>query len=67
MGIRIGLCRPQADYVTISLSALIAQRRQHAQLFSPWPDSLRSFMGQDPTAVAAFAYECYKADKELKT
>jgi hypothetical protein len=45
-------------------SALGAQR--HAQLFSPWPDSLRSSMGQDPTAVAAFAYECYKADKELK-
>ncbi len=48
-------------------SALSAQRRRHAQLFSPWPDSLRSFMGQDPTEVAAFAYECYKADKELKT
>ena len=46
-------------------SALSAQRRRHAQLFSPWPGSLRSFMGQDPTAVAAFAYECYKADKEL--
>ena len=36
MGIRIGLCRPQADYVTTH-------------------------------SVAAFAYECYKADKELKT
>lgn len=48
-------------------SALGAQRRRHAQLFSPWPDSLRSFMGRDPTAVAAFVYECYKADKEMKT
>ena len=48
-------------------SALSAQRQRHAQLFSPWPDSMRSFMGRDPTAVAAFAYECYKADKELKT
>ena len=48
-------------------SALSAQRRRHAQMFSPWPGSLRSFMGQDPTAVAAFAYECYKADNELKT
>ena len=48
-------------------SALGAQRRRHAQLFSPWPDSLRSFMGRETTAVAAFVYECYKADKEMKT
>ena len=48
-------------------TALSEQRRRHAQLFSPWPDSLRSFMERDPTAVAAFAYECYKADKEMKT
>ncbi len=48
-------------------SALSAQRRQHAHLFSPWPDSLRSFMGRDPTAVAAFAYECYQVDKKTKT
>ena len=48
-------------------SALAVQRRRHAQLFSPWPSSLRSFMGRDPTEVAAFAYECYKADKEMKT
>jgi len=24
-------------------------------------------MSRDPTAVAAFAYACYKRDKELKT
>jgi len=33
-----------------------SQRREHASLFSPWPESLRSFMGQDLKALAAFAY-----------
>ena len=28
---------------------------------------LRSFMGQDPKTLAAFAYACYRTDKELKT
>ncbi len=48
-------------------AALSGQRREHASLFAPWPDSLRSFMGRTSTAVAAFVYACYKADKELKT
>ena len=29
-------------------AALSVQRRQHASLFSPSPESLRDFMGQDP-------------------
>ena len=41
-------------------------RREHASLFSPWPADLRSFMGRDPKTLAAFAYACYKKDKELK-
>ena len=48
-------------------AALSVQRREHASLFSPWPESLRSFMGQDPKTLAAFALACYKKDKELKT
>ena len=48
-------------------AALSMQRRQHASLFTPWPENLRSFMGRDPTALAAFAYACFKKDKELKT
>jgi hypothetical protein len=54
-------------HMVFQCSAFSEQRRRHAHLFSPWPDSLRSFMGRDPTTVAAFAYECYRADKELKT
>ena len=53
-------------HMVFRCAALSAQRRRHPQLFSPWPDSLRGFMGQDPTAVAAFVYECYKADKEAR-
>jgi len=48
-------------------AALSVQRREHASLFSPWPESLRRFMGQDAKTLAAFAYACYKKDKELKT
>ena len=53
-------------HMVFRCAALSAQRRRHPQLFSPWPDSLCGFMGQDPTAVAAFVYECYKADKEAR-
>ena len=53
-------------HMVFRCAALSTQRRRHPQLFSPWPDSLRGFMGQDPTAVAAFVYECYKADKEAR-
>ena len=48
-------------------AALSVQRREHARLFAPWPVDLRSFMGRDPKTLAAFAYACYKKDKELKT
>ena len=45
-------------------SAHSALRVQHASLFSPWPGSLRSFMSQDPTAVAAFVHGCYEEAKQ---
>jgi len=48
-------------------AALSVQRREHASLFSPWPESLGDFMGRDPIQLASFAYACYKKDKELKT
>ena len=32
-------------------AALTAVRREHANLFAPWPDSLRSFMGRDQKAA----------------
>ena len=48
-------------------AALSMQRREYASLFSPWPANLCDFMSRDPAAVAAFAYACYKRDKELKT
>jgi len=54
-------------HMVFRCAALSVQRREHTSLFSPWPESLRSFMGQDPKTLAAFAYACYKKDKELKT
>ena len=45
-------------------SAHSALRVQHASLFSPWPCSLRSFMSQDPTAVAAFVHGCCEEAKQ---
>jgi hypothetical protein len=54
-------------HMVFRCAALSMQRRQHASLFTPWPENLRSFMGRDPTALAAFAYACFKKDKELKT
>lgn len=54
-------------HMVFRCAALNVQRREHASLFSPWPGSLRDFMGRDPTELAAFAYACYKKDKELKT
>ena len=54
-------------HMVFRCAALSGLRREHASLFAPWPDSLRSFMGRDPKAVAAYVYACYKADKELKT
>jgi hypothetical protein len=53
------------EHIIFRCSALSAQRLQHAHLFSPWPDSLRSFMARDPTAVAAFVHSCYEASKAL--
>ena len=54
-------------HMVFRCAALSLQRRDHASLFSPWPASLRIFMGRDPKTLAAFAYACYKKDKELKT
>ena len=54
-------------HMVFRCAALSVLRREHASLFSPWPENLRSFMGQDPKALAAFAYACYKKDKEMKT
>ena len=54
-------------HMVFRCAALSVLRREHASLFSPWPSSLRDFMGRDPTELAAFAYACYKKDKELKT
>jgi len=48
-------------------AALSVQRREHASLFLPWPESLGDFMGRDPIQLASFASACYKKDKELKT
>jgi hypothetical protein len=46
-------------------SAHSALRLQYARLFSPWPDGLRSFMCQDPTAVAAFVHGCCEEAKQV--
>ena len=54
-------------HMVFRCAALSVQRREHASLFSPWPVNLCEFMGQDPKTLAAFAYACYKKDKELKT
>ena len=53
------------DHMVFRCPALNAQRLQHARVFSPWPDSLRTFMARDPTAVAAFVHSCYEASKAL--
>jgi len=53
------------DHMVFRCPALNAQRLQHAHVFSPWPDSLRTFMARDPTAVAAFVHSCYEASKAL--
>ena len=54
-------------HMVFRCAALSAVRREHANLFALWPDSLRSLMGRDQKALAAFVYACYKTDKELKT
>ena len=54
-------------HMVFRCSALSVQRREHARLFAPWPADLRSFMRRDPTLLAAFAYACFKKDKQLKT
>ena len=54
-------------HMVFRCAALSVLRREHASLFLPWPENLLSFMGRDPKALAAFAYACYKKDKELKT
>jgi len=54
-------------HIVFRCAALSVQRREHASLFSPWPESLGDFMGRDPIQLASFAYACYKKDKELKT
>jgi hypothetical protein len=54
-------------HMVFRCAALSVQRREHASLFTPWPDSLRSFMGRDPTTLAAFVFACCKRDKEMKT
>ena len=53
-------------HMVFRCAALSAQRQRHASLFSPWPADLRELMGWDPMQLAAFAYDCYKEDKELK-
>ncbi len=52
-------------HMVFRCAALSVQQREHASLLSPWPESLRGLMGQDPKTLAAFAYACYK--KELRT
>ena len=47
-------------HMVFRCAALSAVRREHANLFAPWPDSLRSLMGRDQKALAAFVYACYK-------
>lgn len=54
-------------HMVFRCAALSVQRREHASLFTPWPENLRTFMGRDPKALAAFAYACFKTHKELKT
>ena len=45
-------------HMVFRCAALSAVRREHANLFAPWPDSLRSFMGRDQKALAALVYAC---------
>jgi len=54
-------------HMVFRCAALSTQRREYASLILPWPANLREFMSRDPTAVAAFAFACYKRDQELKT
>ena len=55
------------EHMVFRCTALIMQRLQHASLFHPWPDSLRSFMAGDPTELAAFAHHCCEEAKKLHT
>ena len=53
------------EHMIFSCSAHSALRIQYANLFSPWPDSLRSFMCQDPTTTAAFVHGCCEEAKRF--
>ena len=52
------------EHMIFSCSAHSALRVQYASLFSPWPDSVHSFMCQDPTATTAFVHGCYEEAKQ---
>ena len=53
------------EHMILRCTAHTAQRMQHASIFTPWPDSLRSFMARDPTQVASFAHHCCEEAKKL--
>jgi hypothetical protein len=53
------------EHMIFRCSAHSTLRLQNASLFSPWPDSLSTFMGQDPTIVAAFVHGCYEEAKRF--
>ena len=49
------------EHMVFDCAALEGQRWNHPSLFSSGSRSLREFMAQDPTEVAAFVWECHKA------
>ena len=49
------------EHMVFDCAALEGQRWNHPSLFSSGSRSLRDFMAQDPTEVAAFVWECHKA------
>ena len=52
------------EHMLFDCAALEQQRRQHPSLFVRNEMPLADFMGQDPTELAAFVYDCYQACEE---
>jgi hypothetical protein len=52
------------EHMVFGCDALEAQRQKHQSLFTRDGMDLEEFMGQDPTELAAFVHDCYKACKE---
>ena len=52
------------EHMLFDCAALEQQRRQHSSLFVRNEMPLADFMGQDPTELAAFVYDCYQACEE---